>query len=98
MTADLNSHKELMDNVSNIASKVVYPRDPWGITSDLKAAVTKLAGRLGDNEQKMDIAIGTLLVALAHLQKRRDKDKMLAEKRRNEIKASAEDRKPRERF
>lgn len=95
MTAE---QKELMENVSDIASKVVYPRDPWGITSDLKAAVTKLAGKLNGNDQKNELAIGTLLVALAHLQKRRDKDKLLASKRAAEIKDEAAKRTPRERF
>lgn len=93
----IDNLKELMDNVSDNSSLIVWPRDEWGFTSELKKAIVKIASRV-PTEEKSDLAIATLMVALAHLKKRRAKDARVAKLMLDETAKAEIAREPMERF
>lgn len=89
---------ELVQNVSDNPAQVVWPRDPWGFTSELRKAITKVSGRDNGHTEKEEILIATMMVGLAHFKKRRDKNRRVQEQRLTKIKAAANKRVPLERF
>lgn len=91
-------YKKLIAEVSDNPAAVKYPMDRWGITSDLRKAITKAVGNIRGSEFKQEMIEATLYIALAHIKKRADKDKALAAKRVADIKKAAQARVPMERI
>ncbi len=97
MTITNEELKSLMANVSNIAANVKFPRDPWGFTSELKQELVKIAHK-ANTPEKSALLVGTLMVALAHVQKRKEKDQKTKADRLTLIQKQEDARKPFERF
>lgn len=90
--------KELCDNVAVNPAQIKWPTDEHGITGDLKRAITKAAMAAKGNKAKEATIIATLQVGFAHTRKRIIKDAEEQAARIERIRASAEKRKPLERF
>lgn len=58
-----------------------WPTDVWGLTKDLKKAITALASRVKGQPDKMELVEKTLEVALGHLNARYEHDSVLREAR-----------------
>jgi len=69
------SWMKLVREVSDNGASIRWPMDTWGYTTDLRKAVVRAAANTTGNLAKEDLLIGTLMVALAHVKKRRDKDR-----------------------
>ncbi len=90
--------KELMENVSDNPAQIKWPSDQWGFTTEVKKAISSAAGRLGGSQDKHDLLIATLMVALAHVKKRHAKDVRVRAERLGKIKQQQVARQPLERF
>lgn len=64
---------------------LTFPTDRFGITKDVKLAITRAASRIGGDEKKLDLFKKTLRILIEHLQLKFENDKQyrsdLAEKR-----------------
>ncbi|QOE32113.1 hypothetical protein CPT_Palo_054 [Rhizobium phage Palo] len=89
---------DLVENVSANPAQIVWPTDTWGITSDLRKALMRAAGSVQGVPEKHELFVATLMVGLAHIKARRDRDVGNREKRVAEIKQAAVARRPLERF
>jgi hypothetical protein len=89
--------KAAMENVSDIATQIKWPRDEWGFTSDLRKTVVQIAHK-ANTPEKSDLVIEHLMLAIAHMRKRKDKDAKLRTKRLQDIKQAEVKRQPLERF
>lgn len=89
--------QQLMADVSDNPTQVKWPRDKWGITTELKKAVLLSASTVRDNQDKHDTLLNTLAVAIAHVQKRRAKDARVRTLGQNDRAAAHLERAPRER-
>jgi hypothetical protein len=89
---------QLVREVSDNPAAIRWPADRWGYTAAIRKAVTDAAGRTGGNTDKEDLLIGTLMVALAHVKARREKDAVQRRLRFNRARAGEEARAPMERF
>lgn len=69
---------ELARNVSCNASQIRWPQNALGVAqvSSLRKAIADAANSMRGNTEKEDLVIATLLVGLAHVKARRDKDKL----------------------
>lgn len=88
----------LMRTVSDNPAAIQWPSDQWGFTSEVRKAISLAAGKLGGSKEKEALLIGTIMVGLAHVKKRSEKDKRNRELRLANTKRAAEARKPLERF
>lgn len=89
---------KLVRNVSDNTAAISWPRDRFGTTSDFKKEFGRAANNLGGNEEKEEILIATLYVAIAHIKARSAKDRRNKEARLAKIRKAAEDRMPLETF
>lgn len=90
--------RRLMREVSDNPTQITWPRDQWGFTSELKKIVIQTAGNVRGHEEKHDLLLNTLAVAIAHVQKRRAKDLRLRELSRSANKRAVADRLPRQQY
>lgn len=98
MSISAEELKELVDKVAVNPAQIRWPTDEHGITGDLKRAITKAAMAAKGNKDKEATIIATLQVGFAHTRKRIVKDAEEQAARIERIRASAERRKPLERF
>jgi hypothetical protein len=89
--------QQLMRDVSDNPMLVKWPRDRWGTTTALKKEVLAAASTVRGNQDKHDILLNTLAVAIAHIQKRRQKDVRARELSRKGQTEAMADRLPRQR-
>ena len=60
--------------VSSNPASIMYPTDPWGLTTELKASVRTLAARVCGCPEKYKVVQETLEIVLAHLEARYNED------------------------
>lgn len=89
---------QLAREVSDNSAAVKFPTDKWGFTSDLRKALLKAAGGTNGVAAKEELLIGTIMVGLAHIKKRKDKERRLAQQRLEYQAQTAKEREPLERF
>jgi len=89
---------ELVRNVSDNGAAIKWPLDRWGYTSDLRKAVVRAAANTTGNAAKEELLVATLMIALAHVKKRRDKDRRMQAERAENTLAAELAREPMERF
>lgn len=89
---------QLARDVSDNPGNIKWPVDRWNFTSDLRKAIARAASGMGGHPDKEDLLIGTLMVALAHVKKRRDKDRRIKAQRNAYHAEQAAAREPMERF
>lgn len=90
--------KALIDAVDINPAKVEFPTDTWGYTSELKKVVLKSASQVKGQDDKHDLLVGTLLVLLAHIRKRKAVDVQEAARRQKEREQAAAELLPRQSF
>lgn len=96
---EFNAHlKKLIDEVDINPVKIDFPQDVWGATSEVKKAVLKAASQIKGQDDKHDLLIGTLLILLAHVRKRKAVDSVNEKRRRAGIEKAAADLLPRQTF
>lgn len=71
----------MIENVDTNPTKVVFPTDQWGFTSDLKKAVLLAAGTVQAQQDKHDLLLATLGVLMNHIRKRKATDEANKEAR-----------------
>lgn len=67
-----------------------WPTDQWGLTKDLKQAITQLGSRIAGHEDKKELVDATLAVALAFLEAKYEQDAEIRAARIAEAAAEAE--------
>lgn len=61
-------------DVSPNPAQVDWPTDPWGLTKDLRDAITRLGSRIAGHVDKKELVNQTLVIALAHLEVKFEQD------------------------
>ncbi|QPC44924.1 hypothetical protein HW532_20825 [Kaustia mangrovi] len=77
----------ILKSVSKNPAEVEFPRDPWGMTTELRRAGLRAAASVRGNEEKQRLYLATLQVLAAHV-KARLKDDQAAFKARLERQAA----------
>lgn len=85
---------QLARDVSCNASQIRWPQNAMGVAqiSSLRKAIADAANSMRGNAEKEDLVIATLLVGLAHVKARRDKDKLTKTANQSANKAIAAER------
>jgi hypothetical protein len=61
--------------VSANPAEIKWPRDPYGITTELKAALLKAAAAAGPDDAKHAVLLATIRIGVQHAAARKGKDK-----------------------
>ena len=68
-------------NTSGNVANLVWPTDQYGLTKDLKTAVTQLASRVAGHPDKKQLVDAVLIIAIAHIKAKFDGDTIARELR-----------------
>lgn len=75
VSEDKQSAAYLMKHANANPALLEFPRDVHGFTSPLRKEILNAAGRVGGFQDKQDLLLTTLYVAVAHVKARFAKDK-----------------------
>lgn len=90
--------QKLVQNVSTNPAAIEWPQDQWGFTTGLRKELTSAARRVVGQDDKHDLLIATLSVALAHVRKRKEVDAVAAAEKLVAHEAARQGREAREQF